>query len=88
MFRSSLELHIMKTGSLSLDLLRAEARPQSPPRVLKSGRQDRGKGKGIWGSAFCLCQPPVSHSASLAVILLYDEGNYRYRFEKSFDILR
>lgn len=52
MFRSSLELHIMKTGSLSLDLLRAEARPQSSLRVLKSGRQEIGKGEGNLGFCF------------------------------------
>ena len=33
-------------------------------------------------------QPSESHSAFLAVILLYDGGNYIYQFDKCFDILK
>ena len=85
--RSPLKLHVVKT-CLPFLRISSESKPDmTRPWVLKSGSRWRRKGKGIWDS-FCLCQHPESRSALLPVILLYDGGNYRYWFEKYFDILR
>ena len=79
-FRSPLEPPIGKICSRFLQI-------SSEPWSWSLGDREEKRGANL-GSAFCFCQPPVSHSASLAVIISYDGGNYKNRFEKHFDTLR
>lgn len=70
---SLLKLHVMKTCSPFLRISSGLSHISLFPKLWSLGFGEEGRGKGVWGSAFCLYKPPISHSVSLPVILLYDE---------------
>ena len=81
LFRSPLEEQIMETCSPFLQI----SLQSRGPRGWETGKKKGGREFG-----FCIFfgQSSGSHSASLAVILLYDGGNYIYQFDKCYDILK
>ena len=81
LFRSPLEQQLMET---CFPFLQISLEPRGP-RDWETGRKKEGREFG-----FCIFfgQPSGSHSASLAVVFLYDGGNYIYQFDKCFDILK